>query len=187
MAAPAAPPAPPAPSPPPRNQGGGECGERGSWGLAGRMLLCPHAASLVVHGIDSSGTTRSPPLPGCAAGHRRHAEVAERQQLLERRGALGEPARAYDDGAVRQSAESSKRMLEEAYQTGAAILGGMATQRDTLKSAHRKALDVLNSTGLSASLLRVIERRQSMDKILAYGGMALTLVLVILLYWWFKA
>lgn len=40
-----------------------------------------------------------------------------------------------------------------------------------LQSAHRKVLDTLNSIGLSDSLLRVIDRRQTFDKLLVYGGM----------------
>lgn len=32
-------------------------------------------------------------------------------------------------------------------------------------------LDTLNSVGLSDSLLRVIDRRQTFDKLLVYGGM----------------
>ena len=41
----------------------------------------------------------------------------------------------------------------------------------SLQSAHRKMLDTLNSVGLSDSLLRVIDRRQTFDKLLVYGGM----------------
>lgn len=40
-----------------------------------------------------------------------------------------------------------------------------------MQAAHRKALDILNSLGLSDSLLRVIDRRQRLDKWITYGGM----------------
>lgn len=40
-----------------------------------------------------------------------------------------------------------------------------------MQAAKTKALDVINSLGLSDSLLRVIERRQKMDKYITYGGM----------------
>lgn len=43
--------------------------------------------------------------------------------------------------------------------------------KNVLQSAHRKMLDTLNSVGLSDSLLRVIERRQLLDKVIVYGGM----------------
>ncbi len=53
-----------------------------------------------------------------------------------------------------------------------------------MQSAQRKALDVLNSLGLSDSLLRVIDRRQRMDKWLTYGGMVLVCLLIGGLLWW---
>ena len=53
-----------------------------------------------------------------------------------------------------------------------------------LQSAQRKALDVLNSLGLSDSLLRIIDRRQRMDKWLTYGGMIFICLLMGGLLWW---
>jgi Golgi SNAP receptor complex protein 2 len=47
-----------------------------------------------------------------------------------------------------------------------------------------QVFDVLNTTGLSDSLLRVVQRRQSMDAMLVYGGIAFTLCFVWLLWWW---
>ncbi len=49
-----------------------------------------------------------------------------------------------------------------------------------------QVLDVLNRIGLSDSVLRLAERRQRLDKLLVYGGMLLTLLLVVGLYWWKK-
>ena len=53
-----------------------------------------------------------------------------------------------------------------------------------LQSAQRKALDVLNSLVLSDSLLRIIDRRQRMDKWLTYGGMIFICLLMGGLLWW---
>ena len=53
-----------------------------------------------------------------------------------------------------------------------------------VQSAQRKALDVLNSLGLSDSLLGVIDRRQRMDKWITYGGMLFICLLVGGLLWW---
>ena len=39
------------------------------------------------------------------------------------------------------------------------------------QAAQRKMLDVLNTVGLSDTLLRVIDRRHKMDRWLTYGGM----------------
>ena len=40
-----------------------------------------------------------------------------------------------------------------------------------LQSAQRKLFDVANSLGLSDSVLKVIDRRQKLDKQIVYGGM----------------
>jgi Golgi SNAP receptor complex protein 2 len=55
-----------------------------------------------------------------------------------------------------------------------------------MQSAQRKMLDVLNSVGLSDSVLRVIERRQRMDKWITYGGMLLLTCAFIGLWWWLR-
>ncbi len=83
--------------------------------------------------------------------------------------------------------QNSKRVLEEAYETGVGMLGAMAGQRERLKATHRKVLDVLNRVGLSDSLLRLVERRQRLDKLLVYGGMVVTLFLVALFCWWWPS
>jgi hypothetical protein len=49
------------------------------------------------------------------------------------------PMQMAAEAAVRGSVGTSRRVLDEAYETGTAILGSMASQRDTLKvheSAH---------------------------------------------------
>lgn len=46
---------------------------------------------------------------------------------------------------------------------------------------------MLNSIGLSDSVLRLIDRRQQWDKRLAYGGMVVTLLVLALLWWWLRA
>ncbi|KAK9823145.1 hypothetical protein WJX72_000581 [[Myrmecia] bisecta] len=119
---------------------------------------------------------------------RRQVEDQERYELLERRGNASTSWQVGDgDTAPLQGyVQNSKRALEEAFQTGTQVLTNMAGQRERLKSAQRKMLDVLNSVGLSDSLLRVIERRQKSDNYITYGGMVLTLVLLIGLWWWLR-
>ncbi|KAL4458170.1 hypothetical protein ABPG75_013035 [Micractinium tetrahymenae] len=124
---------------------------------------------------------------------RRHVEEQQRRELLERRvgggggGPFGGPGGSVqDDLKAARHVQSSRRVLEEAYETGVGIIGSMAGQRERLKATHRRVLDLLNSVGLSDSVLRLAERRQRLDKLLVYGGMAATLLLVGLLYWWAK-
>ena len=118
---------------------------------------------------------------------RRAADAAARADLL-----AGAPdARAFaadadaEAGAL-ASVRTSKRMLEETLATGAAALVEMSGQRERLKAARTKALDVLHGLGLSDSVLRVIERRQKTDALLAYGGMGVVTLVLVVCWWKFK-
>ncbi|KAL6637199.1 hypothetical protein ACP70R_024771 [Stipagrostis hirtigluma subsp. patula] len=112
---------------------------------------------------------------------KRILEAKERAELFERKnGESSHVLRIFDDEAqAMQSAHRSSHMLEEAYETGVAILHKYADQRDRLKSAQRKALDILNTVGLSNSVLKLIERRHRVDKWIAYAGMIITVVVMI--------
>ncbi|XP_058084625.1 membrin-11-like [Magnolia sinica] len=117
---------------------------------------------------------------------KRMLEAKERAELLKR--ANGESAhvlRIFDEEAqAMQSARNSSLMLDEAYNTGVAVLTKYAEQRDRLKRAQRKALDILNTVGLSNSVLKIIERQHRVDKWIAYAGMIMTIILVYAFWRW---
>ncbi|KAG6469719.1 membrin-11-like [Zingiber officinale] len=117
---------------------------------------------------------------------KRMLEVKERADLLAR--ANGDSAhvlRIFDEEAqAMESARNSSIMLEEAYATGVAVLSKYSEQRDRLKRAQKKALDILNTVGLSNTVLKLIERRHRVDKRIAYTGMVLTIVVVLAFMWW---
>lgn len=116
---------------------------------------------------------------------KRVTEAKERAELLGRANGESHVLRIFDEEAqARQSVRSSARMLEEASLTGEAILSAMSGSRERLKNAHRKALDVLNTVGLSNSVLRLIERRHRVDNWVKYAGMILTLVIVFIIWRW---
>eukprot|EP00249_Psilotum_nudum_P015020 c25123_g2_i1 orf=97-792(+) len=121
--------------------------------------------------------------------HRRQREAQERVELFQRmNGDSSEGARIlqnFDEEAQAiQAAKNSSRMIDEAYATGTAVLAKYAEQRDRLKRAQRKALDILNTVGLSSSVLKLIERRHRTDKWISYMGMAITLIVVIMVWRW---
>ena len=64
------------------------------------------------------------------------------------------------------------------------MLGAIGDQKERLKGAQHKMLDLLNTIGVSASLLRVADRRQRQDAMLVYGGMLVTCVTLLVLWWW---
>eukprot|EP00873_Tetraselmis_striata_P026276 jgi/Tetstr1/446540/TSEL_034065.t1 len=120
----------------------------------------------------------------------RHREAADREELFRRARGGSEDEIAdmasdhREEAAMASSIGNSKRVLEEAFTTGAAILTNMAGQRERLKATQRKMRGVLSSVGVSESLLKAIDRRQRWDAIIVYGGMLLVL-LVFGLAWWF--
>jgi Golgi SNAP receptor complex protein 2 len=119
---------------------------------------------------------------------RRHVEEAQRRELMERRAGGGGGVLMDVDSEIRaqRHVHNSKRVLEEAYETGVGIIGSMSGQRERLKATHRRVLDVLNRVGLSDSVLRLVERRQRLDQVMVYGGMLGLLLFVGLLFWWVK-
>lgn len=138
-----------------------------------------------VHHVLEESAALQRSLDACRAANARYGqEEAQRQELLQRRKHIG-PGRngAIDvetaDLEARERIRRSKQVAEEAYQTGVATLTAMAGQRDVLKNAHRKVLDVLNTVGMSDSVLRIAERRIGMDKLIAYGGMLLITAFIV--------
>jgi Golgi SNAP receptor complex protein 2 len=123
-----------------------------------------------------------------AASHRRAAE--ERTELFHRGAGAGpDTSRAlaadYDaEAAAYASASRANGAVEDLLDGGARVLVAMGAQRERLKAAHRKALDVLHATGLSDALLRAADRRQRGDAALVYGGMATTTLLFVGLVYW---
>ncbi|XP_024388797.1 membrin-11 [Physcomitrium patens] len=120
--------------------------------------------------------------------HRRQVEAQERAELFRRtRGDGAHILQVHDiEMQALQSAKNSSRMLDDAYATGVAVLGQYAVQRDRLKSAQRKAYDVLNSVGLGNKMMRMIERRHKVDRCIAYGGMVFTIIIVLFVIRWVR-
>ncbi len=85
-----------------------------------------------------------------------------------------------------KSARRSGMMVDELLETGANVLVNLTEQSATLRNAKRKMLTLLDKMGVSASLLRVIDRRQRLDAILVYGGMVFTIVFVFIIWWIFS-
>ncbi|OQR82714.1 hypothetical protein ACHHYP_15627 [Achlya hypogyna] len=110
----------------------------------------------------------------CIQSSRSQIELREREKLLSRRGLN----QANDIALLSQEHESlgrSSRMVNEITELSYLTLGNLSDQRERMKGVQRKVLDVANRLGLSSSLLRVIERRDAVDKWIVYGGMIVVL------------
>eukprot|EP00930_Biecheleria_cincta_P075300 TRINITY_DN62464_c0_g1_i1.p1 TRINITY_DN62464_c0_g1~~TRINITY_DN62464_c0_g1_i1.p1 ORF type:complete len:220 (+),score=60.79 TRINITY_DN62464_c0_g1_i1:67-726(+) len=81
------------------------------------------------------------------------------------------------------SLAASNNALDDVLEQANAIFGNLVGQNTVLKNARRKLLDAANVMGVSQSLVNVIDRRQTGDKWLVYGGMALTLFILFSLWY----
>lgn len=75
------------------------------------------------------------------------------------------------------------REIDDMLSSGSETMSSLRKQRETLKSARTKMLDLTNTLGMSQTIMRLIEKRSTKDRIILFGGMALfTLVMI---YVWF--
>jgi len=131
---------------------------------------------------------------------RRMQEVQEREELMRRMNGNGNMMNNNNNGEVTLnmgtsydaeasagiSMRRSGQMVDDLLETGASILGNLNEQKDRFKSAQRKVLSVLDTLGVSQSVLKVIDRRQRMDQIIVYGGMFLITFLIFIFWWFFR-
>lgn len=75
--------------------------------------------------------------------------------------------------------------VDDMLMTGNSALDNLRSQREKLKGAHRRILDIGNTLGLSNHTMRIIEKRISEDKYVLYVGMAVTLLIIFIFIYYF--
>jgi Golgi SNAP receptor complex protein 2 len=68
--------------------------------------------------------------------------------------------------------------------TAQASLEGLQAQGEILRRTKRRLYNLANTLGLSNSVMRFIETRASQDRVILWGGMAGTLFLMGLIYYY---
>lgn len=112
---------------------------------------------------------------------RREQELSDREQLLSRRFGHDHTAINVDYlGQEQMSLQNSHRNVDEMIHTGTNILETLKYNRETLKGAHRRIIDLANTLGLSNATISLIERRVSQDKYVLFGGMFVTIAVIVL-------
>ncbi|XP_034841141.1 probable Golgi SNAP receptor complex member 2 [Maniola hyperantus] len=112
---------------------------------------------------------------------RREQEKVEREQLLSRRFGHDHTEITVDYLAQEQnSLHNSHRNVDDMIHTGSNILQTLRYNRETLKGAHKRIIDLANTLGLSNATISLIERRVSQDKYVLFGGMLITLAVIVL-------
>jgi golgi SNAP receptor complex member 2 len=81
----------------------------------------------------------------------------------------------------------SQTMLNDYLNTGRETLGELLSQRERLKSVQTKVLDILSLLGISNSIMRAVEKRDTFDKYLVFGGMAITLIILFLVIFYLRS
>jgi len=120
----------------------------------------------------------------------RFRQQADRDELLARRYTANETSISV--GGAGEEADHNSRLrsahthIDELIDHGHAVLQNLRFQHGTLKGARRRALDVLNQLGLSNTVLQFIEQRTQEDKVVLFGGMAITTLLLVFIYYWVK-
>lgn len=112
-------------------------------------------------------------------------EAEERRELLQRRNAAGHTAIEVDAIAREtRGLDQSSGAVDDLLGHASSVLENLSSQRLTLSASRRKLVAIFDQLGLSNSLLRLIERRELMDRLLVWGGMAAILLLLYLLRSW---
>lgn len=112
---------------------------------------------------------------------RREQEFAEREQLLSRRFGHDHTSITVDYLNQEQiSLQNSHRNVDEMLHTGSNILETLKYNRETIKGAHRRIIDLANTLGLSNATITIIERRVVQDKYILIGGMLATMCVIVL-------
>ncbi|XLR58099.1 hypothetical protein HN51_012472 [Arachis hypogaea] len=113
-------------------------------------------------------------------------EAKERAEILGRaNGDSNHVLRIFDEEAqAMQSVRNSRLELQNSIALGKTILSSIHGQRERLKSARRKAFDVLNIVGMSNSVLRLIERRNHVDQQIKYAAILLTVIFLFAFVLW---
>ncbi|XP_039595934.1 Golgi SNAP receptor complex member 2 [Polypterus senegalus] len=118
--------------------------------------------------------------------HRRYAREAqeqEREELMARTFTTNDADTSIpidDTLQINTSLHNAHRGIDDLLGSGSSILDGLREQRNTLKGAHKKMLDVANMLGLSNTVMQLIEKRAFQDKFLLIGGMVVTCIVMVL-------
>lgn len=119
---------------------------------------------------------------------RKELLASEKEQLLNRRFTPNPDATTINlDYAIQQQSgmQRAHKGMDEMLDTGSIALENLRSQRNTLKGAQRRIIDMANTLGLSNHTMRLIEKRVSEDKFILFGGMVVTLLVIVLVIVYF--
>lgn len=118
---------------------------------------------------------------------RREMERNEREQLLSRRFTSNTETSIEMDYSLQHhnQMQGAHRGVDDMLMSGSSILDNLRYQGEKLKGAKDRIISIGNTLGLSNHTMRVIEKRISEDKYVLYGGMGVTLFVILLVIYYF--
>ena len=84
------------------------------------------------------------------------------------------------------SLHRSIQMVDDYYNMGVSSLQSLRKQHTALKEAQKRMLDIANTLGLSQTVIKWIERRSVEDLYMFYGGVTVTILVIIGYFWFFR-
>lgn len=114
-------------------------------------------------------------------------EETEREQLLNRRFSPNSETAIDLDYSLQHhnQLQNAHQGVDDMLYTGANMLDNLRSQRDTLKGARARIMDIGQTLGLSNHTMLLIERRVKQDKFVMFGGMLVTLLIIGFVLWYF--
>jgi hypothetical protein len=124
-------------------------------------------------------------LDNCGRKYNYYSNLAKRKaELMGGRQGRG-------DDVVLEMAENgslsrSSQMIGEYLSIGKETLSELGGQRERLKAVQRRVLDMFNYLGLSSTLMKGIENREYVDKLIVFGGMFVVLIILLVVYFYLR-
>lgn len=118
---------------------------------------------------------------------RRELEKSEREHLLSRRFTSNSETSIDIDYSLQHhnSMMNAHQGVDDMLLTGNSALDNLKSQREKLKGAHKRILDIGNTLGLSNYTMRIIEKRLQEDKYVLVIGMVVTLLILLIFIYYF--
>jgi Golgi SNAP receptor complex protein 2 len=116
--------------------------------------------------------------------YQRDEEERERDLLLSRDFTANSDTSILIDAALTHNhrIHGAHRGVDQLIDTGTNVLASLRDQRGTLKGVQRRVFDVINTLGLSNTVMRLVDRRSHQDKFILFGGMVVTCIVMFLVW-----
>eukprot|EP00048_Salpingoeca_helianthica_P024543 m.33202 g.33202 ORF g.33202 m.33202 type:complete len:219 (-) comp9451_c0_seq2:42-698(-) len=114
-------------------------------------------------------------------------QAREREELINSKFVPNDATALNIDAAIEHNRQltTATGAMDDLLANARGILGNLHEQRGVLKGAQRRLLDIANTLGLSNSVMRFIEQRETQDRFILFAGMIITLLVMYAFYYYF--